>query len=138
MPPQHDKYIGTVAVMKWIVLPLVLLVGGKSCVCHETLPVGKTEISKLQINQLEGALGLFHKDVGRYPTTREGLSGLIRNPGVQNWYGPYPEKMTIPADPYGRAFLYRSPGDHGEYDLWSLGADGLAGGSERDADIVSW
>ena len=140
MQLQHSKNPGTAPALKRVVLLLFLLVtGGTWCgVCQQTVPPRKSGIARLQIAHLEGALGLFYWDVGRHPTTREGLSGLISNPGLPNWHGPYLEKMTIPKDPWGGAFQYRSPGDHGEYDLWSLGGDGLQGGSERDADAVSW
>jgi general secretion pathway protein G len=99
---------------------------------------GKTEIAKLQINQLEGALGLFRFDVGRYPSTSEGLDALLRNPGLDNWSGPYLDRMTLPKDPWGREYHYRSPGTYGDYDLYSLGADGREGGEGDDADITSW
>ncbi|GAB4237238.1 MAG: type II secretion system major pseudopilin GspG [Acidobacteriota bacterium] len=104
----------------------------------ERLSRGKTEIAKLQIDQFESALGLFRFDVGRYPTTAEGLRALIENPGLDNWGGPYLDKSTIPKDPWGREYQYRSPGLHGEYDLYSLGADGVEGGEGENSDITSW
>ena len=83
---------------------------------------GKPEIAKIQIAQLEGALGLFRFDVGRYPTSAEGLRSLIVDPGAAGWSGPYlTDTKEIPLDPWGRPFQYRSPGVNGEYDLWSLG-----------------
>lgn len=104
----------------------------------ERLGQGKAEIAKLQIDQLNGALGLFRFDVGRYPTTAEGLQALIQNPGIPNWSGPYLDKNSIPKDPWGRDYQYRSPGVHGDYDLYSLGADGVEGGDSDNADITSW
>ena len=90
------------------------------------LAQGKSEIAKLQIDQLDGALGLYRFDVGRYPNSSEGLQALIDNPsGVQNWSGPYLDKRTLPKDPWGREYEYRSPGQNGDYDLWSYGADEL-------------
>jgi len=103
------------------------------------LAQGKTEIAKLQIDQLDGALGLFRFDVGRYPTTAEGLQALIDNPsGIQNWSGPYLDKRSLPKDPWSREYQYRSPGQNGDYDLWSSGADGVEGGEEENADVTSW
>ena len=100
---------------------------------------GKSEIAKLQISQLEGALGLFRFDVGRYPTTSESLQGLIENlGGIQNWSGPYLDKKTLPKDPWGHDYQYRSPGQQGDFDLWSQGADGAEGGEGDSADITSW
>jgi general secretion pathway protein G len=104
----------------------------------ERLGRGKAEIAKLQIDQLEGALGMFRFDVGRYPTTAEGLSALNQNPGLQNWTGPYLDKENLPKDPWGRDYIYRAPGQHGEFDLYSLGADGLEGGEDDNADVTSW
>lgn len=104
----------------------------------DRLSEGKSEIAKLQIDQLEGALGLFRFDVGRYPTTSEGLRALIENPGVENWSGPYLDKQTLPKDPWGREYQYRYPGQNGEYDLYSYGADGNEGGDDANADITNW
>ncbi len=104
----------------------------------DRLGKGKSEIAKLQIDQLEGALGLFRFDVGRYPTTNEGLQGLIETAGVQNWSGPYLDKRTLPKDPWGREYQYRAPGQYGDFDLWSWGADGTQGGQDDNADVSSW
>ncbi len=104
----------------------------------DRLGKGKSEIAKLQIDQLEGALGLFRFDVGRYPTSAEGLQGLIATSGVQNWSGPYLDKRTLPKDPWGREYQYRSPGQYGDFDLWSWGADGTQGGDDDNADVASW
>jgi general secretion pathway protein G len=104
----------------------------------ERLGQGKVEIAKLQVDQLEGALGLFRFDVGRYPTTAEGLTALIQNPGIDNWSGPYLNKENLPKDPWGRDYQYRSPGEHGDYDLFSFGADGNLGGEGDNADVTSW
>jgi general secretion pathway protein G len=88
---------------------------------------------------LEGGLQLFHYDVGRYPTTSEGLSALVRNPNTSvRWLGPYLQRAHIPSDPWGRPYLFRCRGRHGVYDLFSYGADGVEGGSGESADITSW
>ncbi len=119
-----------------VILGLLATVVGPQVI--KRLGQGKAEIAKLQIDQLEGALGLFRFDVGRYPSTAEGLQALIENPGIQNWSGPYLEKNSLPPDPWGRTYEYRSPGQHGDFDLWSNGADGNPGGDGDDADITSW
>ena len=98
----------------------------------------KRQIAKMQIEMLGEALDQFKLDVGRYPTTEEGLKALIENPGVEGWDGPYLKKKKIPKDPWGRDYIYRCPGEHGEYDLFSYGADGRPGGEGEDADITSW
>lgn len=98
----------------------------------------KQAAARVQIELLGTALDQFKLDVGRYPTTQEGLQALQRNPGnVVGWEGPYLKK-EVPLDPWGRAYQYRSPGEHGEYDLASLGADGAPGGEGEAADVTSW
>jgi general secretion pathway protein G len=99
----------------------------------------KREIARIQISEFEGALNLYNFQIGRYPTTSEGLEALIRNPGnIQSWNGPYLKKEVVPEDPWHRPYVYRSPGQHGEYDLFSYGPDGVEGGEGENTDIVSW
>src|SRR5690606_1649711 len=119
-----------------VILGLLATVVGPKAI--DRLSQGQTEIAKLQIDRLEGGLGLFRFDVGRYPTTAKGLRALVENPGVDNWSGPYLDKTTIPGDPWGREYQYRSPGQHGDYDLFSYGADGVEGGDGENADVSSW
>ena len=104
----------------------------------QRLSQGKVEIARLQIDQLDGALGLYHFDVGRYPNSAEGLQALIEDPGIDNWSGPYLDKKTLPSDPWNREYQFRSPGVHADYDLWSNGSDGQEGGEGDGADITSW
>ena len=99
----------------------------------------KSDTARLQIEEFGAGLDLYHLEVGRYPTTEEGLEALSRAPtGVDNWNGPYLKKKTIPMDPWGRPYRYRSPGENGDYDLYSLGRDNADGGEGEDEDIVSW
>ena len=94
--------------------------------------------AKAQIGEFESVLDLFRLDVGRYPTTEEGLQSLRVHPsGVENWDGPYLKK-DVPLDPWGKPYAYRFPGQHGDFDLYSAGADGAEGGEGAGADIVSW
>jgi general secretion pathway protein G len=98
----------------------------------------RTQAAKTQIELLGVALDTFRFDVGRYPTTHEGLQALRTPPdGLSRWDGPYLKKEA-PLDPWGRAYHYESPGRHGEYDLWSYGADGALGGERDGRDITSW
>ena len=102
--------------------------------------VGKsnTKIASAQINSLEKALDQFRLDVGAYPTTEQGLPALFVKPnGVEKWQGPYLKKPA-PPDPWGRSYRYKSPGDHGDYDLASLGADGQVGGTGENVDVSNW
>ena len=99
--------------------------------------VGKSEIqvAKAQIDSLEKALDQFRLDNRRYPTPEEGLAALVEKPAsATNWSGPYLKK-GVPADPWGRPFVYRTPGAKGEYEVISLGKDGKPGGSGEDADL---
>lgn len=97
----------------------------------------KQKAAKAQISMIGTALDAFRLDLGRYPSSEEGLDGLRKNPGAGTWDGPYLSK-DIPSDPWGRAYVYRSPGEHGDYDLYSLGADGQDGGEGENADVTSW
>lgn len=102
------------------------------------LETSKQKIAKTQINLIETALDMFRLDVGRYPTTQEGLKVLWKNPGnIPNWQGPYLKK-PIEKDPWGHPYIYICPGKHGAYDLYSLGADGKPGGTGENKDITSW
>lgn len=94
--------------------------------------------ARAQIELLGTALDTFRLDVGRYPTTQEGLAALNQKPGgVDRWDGPYLKK-DVPLDPWGKAYIYKSPGDHGPYDLLSYGADGVPGGDGNNRDVASW
>ena len=99
----------------------------------------KSDTAKLQIEELGAGLDLYHLEIGRYPTTQEGLKALTEQPtGINRWNGPYLKKKNIPADPWGNDYHYTSPGTQGMYDLYSLGNDNVEGGEGNDADIVSW
>jgi general secretion pathway protein G len=97
----------------------------------------KLKAAKAQISMLGTALDAFRLDTGRYPSRDEGLEALRRNPGVDGWDGPYMPK-EIPPDPWGRPYVYVSPGEHGDYDLYSLGGDGQQGGDGENSDVNSW
>ena len=99
--------------------------------------VGKSEVqvAKAQIEAIEKALDQYRLDVRRYPTAEEGLQALTAKPAnVSGWSGPYLKK-AVPADPWGRPYVYKVPGDKGEFTVISYGRDGKAGGAGDDADI---
>jgi general secretion pathway protein G len=99
----------------------------------------KVKTAKIQIQSLSSALDLFSLDTGRYPTTAEGLAALVQAPGnIPAWNGPYLKGGTVPKDPWGNPYVYRSPGEHDVYDIMSYGSDGQEGGTGTAADIVSW
>lgn len=98
----------------------------------------RQKAAKAQITLFETALDTYRLDVGKYPTSEQGLEALRQKPSDERkWDGPYLPKQ-IPNDPWGNPYHYRSPGEHGEYDLISYGADGHPGGEDEDADIVNW
>lgn len=102
--------------------------------------VGKSsaKVARAQIEAFGQALDQYRLDTGRYPSSEQGLPALRSAPsGVRNWQGPY-LKREVPTDPWGQPYQYRSPGQHAEYDLISLGADAQPGGDGDAADIVSW
>jgi len=98
---------------------------------------GKQSAAKTQIEMLGQGLDSFRLDVGRYPTTSEGLKALETDPGAPGWAGPYLKK-ALPVDPWKNPYQYVSPGTHGEYDLFSYGADNAAGGEGENKDVNSW
>jgi general secretion pathway protein G len=105
----------------------------------DKLGKANTNAAYTQIHLLGTALDSFRLDMGRYPTSSEGLEALMSSPsGGDNWSGPYLKKEEIPDDPWGKPYIYQSPGDHGDYDLYSFGADGSEGGDNDNRDIASW
>jgi general secretion pathway protein G len=103
------------------------------------LAESKVKAARIQVESFASSLDLFYLDAGRYPSTSEGLAALAQRPGgVDAWNGPYLRTGQVPNDPWGHAYVYRSPGEHGPYDLVSYGADGHQGGTGTAADIESW
>ena len=102
--------------------------------------IGKSEVkaARAQIDALQKSLDQYRLDVGHYPSTDQGLAVLVAKPADEpKWAGPYLSK-SVPKDPWGNDYQYRSPGEHGEYDLLSFGKDGRPGGEGEDADLTSW
>jgi general secretion pathway protein G len=99
----------------------------------------RADTARIEIQNISSALDLFLIDNGRYPTQQEGLNALVESPGgLASWRGPYLKSRGQPADPWGRPYQYRYPGQHSQYDLYSLGADNAPGGKGDDEDIVNW
>lgn len=102
--------------------------------------IGKSEIKavRAQIDGFEKALEQYRIDTGRFPNSEQGLGALFTKPNNEpKWAGPYLKKAP-PPDPWGNPYQYKSPGEHGEFDLFSFGKDGRVGGSGEDADITNW
>ena len=118
--------ISIIALIMALVGPRVLNFLGES----------KVKAAKIQIASLESALDLYALDTGQYPSSSEGLDALMHRPGgVTSWSGPYLKGNEVPNDPWGRPYIYRSPGEHGPYDIVSYGPKGQEGGT---AEINSW
>lgn len=99
----------------------------------------KSKAARVQVEELAAALDMYRLDVGRYPADGEGLAALIDRPSsARVWNGPYLRKKKVPLDPWGYPYHYKSPGAHGKYDVFSLGAENAEGGEGEDQDIASW
>ena len=121
--------LGIIAMLAGIVGPQVMKHMGES----------KTKAAKVQIEELAATLDMYKLDVGSYPSNDQGLNALIESPDSnKRWNGPYLRKSKIPLDPGQQEYHYVSPGEHGKFDLYTLGADGKEGGEGEDQDIVSW
>ena len=119
------------------ILGLLAGLEGPQLIKH--LGESKSKAARLQIEELASSLDMYRLDVGRYPSTDEGLNSLIEAPGTAKvWNGPYLRKKKTPLDPWNNPYHYTAPGQHGKFDLWSLGADNGEGGDGEDADITSW
>lgn len=99
----------------------------------------KSDSARLQIENLSSTLDMYRLEVGRYPNSEEGLAALVEAPsGAERWNGPYLKKKEVPKDPWGYEFRYRYPGEHGEFDIYTLGADNAEGGEGEERDIGNW
>lgn len=104
----------------------------------EQIGKSETKTARAQIDSLGKALDQYRIDVGQYPSSDQGLAALNKN--VANdakWAGPYLKK-DVPNDPWNKPYLYKSPGEHGDFDLYSLGKDAQQGGTKESEDVVSW
>jgi general secretion pathway protein G len=99
------------------------------------LSESKVKAAKIQMQSFASALDLYNLDTGRYPTASEGLTALVRPSVGVSWNGPYLKGAALPNDPWNHPYLYRVPGEHGPYDIMSLGSDGQEGGSGTAADL---
>ena len=99
----------------------------------------RTDAAKIQIENLINNFELYKLEVGTYPSEQDGIEALLEAPNdAERWNGPYVRKRDNILDPWGQLYGYRFPCDYGDFDLYSLGADGIEGGEGEDADITSW
>jgi len=99
----------------------------------------KSQTAKVQIDALSAGLDFYHVDLGHYPTQEQGLQALLHRPENEaKWDGPYVKKDASLLDPWGKPYYYKIPGQHGAFDLYTLGADGKEGGEGEDGDQGNW
>jgi general secretion pathway protein G len=134
---EYRSAIGFTLVELLVVLAILgMLAGLVGPRLFKSLGTANADAARVQIESLAASIDLYRLEVGRFPPY---LNALVAAPSnVPRWNGPYLRKSVVPDDPWERQFLYRVPGEHGPYDLWSLGADGVDGGSEENADILGW
>lgn len=135
--PKHKGFTLLELLVVLVILGLLASLVGPQVLRH--VGSSKSQTAALQISELGAALDLYRLEVGRYPSNNEGLEALIKKPsGVSNWNGPYLKKKLVRLDPWGNEYVYEYPGTHGDYDLYSLGADASTGGEGENRDVVSW
>ena len=121
--------LGIIALLMTLVAPQVI----------RYLSDARSETANIQLKNIESAIELFYLDTGRYPANDAGLEFLIEEPAnMPGWRGPYLKKDSGLIDPWGRQFVYRFPGEHGSFDLFSLGRDAAQGGDGENKDVASW
>jgi general secretion pathway protein G len=140
LPPAHRTARGeegfTLVEMLVVITIIGLIMGLIGPRVLNYLSESKVKAAKIQIQSFASALDLFYLDAGRFPSSAEGLAALVgRTPGLAAWNGPYLKGGTVPNDPWNNAYIYRSPGEHGPYDIVSYGSDGQEGGTGTAADI---
>jgi general secretion pathway protein G len=134
--PRHGEQGFTLVEMLVVITIIGLIMGLIGPRVLNYLSESKVKAAKIQMQSFSSALDLFELDAGRYPSTSEGLAALVRRtPGVAAWNGPYLRGGKVPDDPWNNPYIYRAPGEHGAYDIVSLGSDGQEGGSGAAADI---
>ena len=134
-----QKYLGFTLLELLVVMLIIGLLAGYVAPKYFA-QVGKSEIkiARAQIDAFDKALDQYRLDTGHYPTTEQGLDALVTKPANEpKWAGPYLKK-AVPPDPWGNPYVYKMPGEHGEFDLLSYGKDGQPGGSGEAADITNW
>ncbi len=123
--------------MVLVILGLILAIATPQVIKY--VGGAKSDTAQIQVDRLSGVLDLYRLEVGSYPSEEDGLDALMNRPAdAESWNGPYLKKADSLIDPWKRPYLYRYPGEHGEFDLYSLGRDGQEGGEGEDRDVTNW
>jgi general secretion pathway protein G len=121
--------LGIIALLMTLVAPQVI----------RYLSEAKSETALIQMKNIESALEMYYLDTGQYPDEQNGLKALVEAPnGVKNWSGPYLKRDKGVVDPWGKPFIFKAPGEHGSYDISTLGRDAAPGGTGENKDISNW
>jgi general secretion pathway protein G len=137
--PSRDARGFTLLELMVVLLILAMLAAIAAPRVTKYLRQAKTQTAKIQVEALSAAVDSFHLDTGRFPSSSEGLNSLLEKPADgSNWDGPYVKKKDSLMDPWGHPYLYRYPGQHGDYDVYTLGADQREGGEGDARDIGNW
>ena len=136
---RKPKQLGfTLLELLMVLLIIGLLAALVGPALYKKISPAKTNVAAVQIENFANALDAYFIDTNEFPSTIQGLNALRQRPvGLNLWDGPYLKK-EIPLDPWGREYIYKSPGRSGGYEIFSYGRDGKAGGEGPDADVVSW
>ena len=138
---QTQPWAGFTLIELLVVLTIIgLLAGLVGPQVMKHLGGSKIKAAYVQIQDLGAALDMYKLDIGRYPSSDQGLVALVEKPDDSGggWNGPYLRKQVLPKDPWSKEYVYKSPGEHGDFDIFSLGADGAEGGEGENEDVVSW
>ena len=139
-PPGHRGPAGFTLIELLVVLVILgLLAAFVAPQVLNYLGKAKTDVARAQIMNIASILDLYRLEVGHYPDEQEGLGALLEKPpDAPRWNGPYVKKVDALMDPWGEMYQYRVPGEYGDYDLYTLGADQAEGGEGENQDVTSW
>ncbi len=138
--PARSREAGITLLELLVVLVILALIAGFAArPLINVLGGARSDAAAIKLEGLIEVLDLYSLEVGRYPDEEAGLEALLDPPAdAEGWNGPYVRKHEQLLDPWNRLYVYRYPGDHARFDLYSLGADGIEGGDDDDTDITSW
>jgi general secretion pathway protein G len=139
--PEEDRSEGGFTLIELLVVLVILglLAAFAAPQVLSYLGQAKIDAARAQVQNIASILDLYRLNVGSYPSEEVGLDALLEPPpDAPRWNGPYVKRRDVLLDPWGQLYVYRYPGEFGDYDLYSLGADQAEGGEGEDQDVTSW